>query len=627
MTNCVFITCNNKYIPKAVIALNYFCKINNEKNYDKAIIVTHSTNDMIELCEKYNIKLINIDLRNDFILLHKRPYGQKYPIECFYHFYAYKVLSDYKYLILLEPDIYTNKKMDINIDDVKYIAGGTDNDSLISDFITISRDYNKITKEFGKHNMKIKRIAGGLKIYNVKNLEKINFYEKIVYYYQKSIKIGAFRCGDDSLTTLYQLLNPEHVQVYPKKFQIFTNALATNNNIKRITFYHPEGSNKFWNNMEYKKNTIGYHLKNQMLEYIYNNYSLNFIKKYFFDIYRDISNVKIPFYYWNGEHNFGDCITPYFLNKYCDKKSYSFNFDSTTPKIISCGSIMRLCNENSIVYGAGIRDINQNIQPGNIELVRGPLTRKRLTDIGCYIYPNYGDPGLLLPLYFNPIMKKKYKLGIIPHVVHYKDIVNKYKYKDDVLIINLKTNNVEYVIKQILSCDKIISSSLHGLIVSDAYNIPNKWIKFDNKINGDDTKFYDYFSSVERQDRKYINCFNNKNIFSYDLDKLITKVNISFDIDKLKEKMFFDENGIKNYTKLQFSIITNNKINKKEWYAFKEHWDKIDNILVANQETYLKKSKITKARDLKTKDKIKLLSGHKLKNIIRSSGLYYVVSE
>ena len=54
---------------------------------------------------------------------------------------------------------------------------------------------------------------------------------------------------------------------------------------------------------------------------------------------------------------------------------------------------------------------------------------------------------------------------------------------------------------------KIVSSSLHGLIVSDAYKIPNVWIQFYNNIRGDNTKFYDYFKSVNRKDTSFINSF------------------------------------------------------------------------------------------------------------------------
>ena len=60
------------------------------------------------------------------------------------------------------------------------------------------------------------------------------------------------------------------------------------------------------------------------------------------------------------------------------------------------------------------------------------------------------------------------------------------------------------VIDQICSCEIIASSSLHGLIVPDAYNIPNCWITLSGKISGGLFKFYDYFSSVNRKDSEPI---------------------------------------------------------------------------------------------------------------------------
>ena len=157
------------------------------------------------------------------------------------------------------------------------------------------------------------------------------------------------------------------------------------------------------------------------------------------------------------------------------------------------------------------------------------------------------------------MIEKKYKLGIIPHFIHYTQVNEMYKNDDNILVINIINKDIELIINDMLRCEKIISSSLHGLIVSDAYNIPNKWIKFNNLIKGDDTKFYDYFKSVNRNDIEFIDCNNYKRIPDNVID-LINNVNISIDLNKLKDKMFFDKKGIKNYTKYLFNIC--NKMNK-----------------------------------------------------------------
>lgn len=61
----------------------------------------------------------------------------------------------------------------------------------------------------------------------------------------------------------------------------------------------------------------------------------------------------------------------------------------------------------------------------------------------------------------------------------------------------MTTNDIELKTNEILSCKKIVSSSLHGLIVAHAYGIPAIWQKFSDNIFGDDIKYIDYLESVK----------------------------------------------------------------------------------------------------------------------------------
>jgi len=132
--------------------------------------------------------------------------------------------------------------------------------------------------------------------------------------------------------------------------------------------------------------------------------------------------------------------------------------------------------------------------------VRGPLTRDYLLKNGVECPKVYGDPALLLPNYYQPSSyDKKFKIGLIPH---YRDknnvIIDKYRQEKEVFVLDVQRyGSFERFIDIVCSCELIISSSLHGLIISDAYGIPNVWVEFsEGKV--ENFKFEDYFLSVER---------------------------------------------------------------------------------------------------------------------------------
>lgn len=204
------------------------------------------------------------------------------------------------------------------------------------------------------------------------------------------------------------------------------------------------------------------------------------------------------------KNNFGDILNPIVVEYLTGKKTKRVA-TAYTKKIhlLGIGSILNRANKNSIVWGSGFIKDESFIMapPKKILAVRGPKTRKRLLELNIECPEIFGDPALLMSTIYNPKIEKKYKLGIIPHYVDFNDKRLKHLNDDSVLVIDICNPDPFRVIDQLLQCEKIASSSLHGLIVSDAYHIPNVWVRFSDKVVGGDFKFLDYFQSIDRATR------------------------------------------------------------------------------------------------------------------------------
>ena len=110
------------------------------------------------------------------------------------------------------------------------------------------------------------------------------------------------------------------------------------------------------------------------------------------------------------------------------------------------------------------------------------MTRFVLSQSGIECPDIYGDPAILLPQIYKPEKReKRYKVGIIPHLLDASyPLINYYRKSPDTTIFDLKNyESIEAFIDEINQCEVILSSSLHGCIISDAYNIPNHWIRFE----------------------------------------------------------------------------------------------------------------------------------------------------
>jgi hypothetical protein len=204
-------------------------------------------------------------------------------------------------------------------------------------------------------------------------------------------------------------------------------------------------------------------------------------------------------YWWHSTKvgiNFGDWIGPYIF-----KKLTGANPKRVRPKnpgreksFFTAGSIVHSirADDSAIVWGSGA--ISASIRfhrPLITHAVRGPKTREIFLDRGFSCPEVYGDPGMLMPFFFKPEMTKTKRVGIVPHYNDYEAAKDLFSDRGDMAIINVN-RNPEAVISDIASCEVIVSTSLHGLIIAHAYRIPAVRGVLTGNLAGGDFKFIDY---------------------------------------------------------------------------------------------------------------------------------------
>lgn len=212
-----------------------------------------------------------------------------------------------------------------------------------------------------------------------------------------------------------------------------------------------------------------------------------------------------------AKYNWGDDINIYFLEKITGRKvllvpEAIISKRISIPFYMCIGSIITFFRlNNGIIWGSGI--INQNQideikgRPMKICAVRGPKTRNLLLEKGMACPEIYGDPAMLLPFVYKKQLSKEYSLGIIPHFIDVDcGFVNNHRDEVGVKIIRVQdyTNWTDFI-DDICKCEMILSSSLHGLIISETYGVPNIWAKFGEYVEGWDFKFQDYYESIGKE--------------------------------------------------------------------------------------------------------------------------------
>lgn len=275
-----------------------------------------------------------------------------------------------------------------------------------------------------------------------------------------------------------------------------------------------------------------------------------------------MKNINV--FYWLDEPNFGDM-----LNYNICKNLFNVEILESTPQdceatfigsLLDCFLYKKIFKTNKSyiqnynkepvkIWGTGfIDDKNQRVKRKfnlpeiffrrmEIFALRGKYSKYRIESILQKQLGNIllADPGILAPKLIDYPVEKKYAYGIIPHHAELNmDIWEKFN-SSECKIIRFDNKNVIETIKEISECEFIFSSALHGLIVSDAFGIPNCKVIASDRLAGGLYKFYDYYSAYNISDFNLLNIESLKEI-TKTIKQMSLKYKIPFELILKKQE-------------------------------------------------------------------------------------------
>ncbi len=215
---------------------------------------------------------------------------------------------------------------------------------------------------------------------------------------------------------------------------------------------------------------------------------------------RRLSPEERPALWWmEGPHpgNFGDILNPYIVEKLTGRPP---RFVPRGKGILAIGSVIKFATDGTQVGGSGTPRMSDRLNPkAAYRAVRGPLTRQLVLESGGACPEVYGDPAWFLPALYRPSTDgRRATLGLIRHHANDEDL-HAGEGVRAISVIRAGYEGIEQFIDELCGCERVLTTSLHGLIVAHAYGIPARWCQVpdtEGGVPGDGTKFHDYMLSV-----------------------------------------------------------------------------------------------------------------------------------
>ncbi|MBW4657826.1 MAG: polysaccharide pyruvyl transferase family protein [Drouetiella hepatica Uher 2000/2452] len=242
--------------------------------------------------------------------------------------------------------------------------------------------------------------------------------------------------------------------------------------------------------------------------------------------------------------NLGDALSPILVSALSGLPIVHRHFDAPQKKLACVGTIGHALKNGEVhLWGTGVdkakHPIDRNLayyqKPPKtkfqVHALRGAFSAQAFQQQGIEVPAVYGDPVWFLPSLIQPAIEKRYELGVIVHLseleslnetANVREELIRYRVPEsiaaDVRIITTLSQPtfeaLEAKVEEITACKRIISTSLHGLVIAEAYQIPCAYFQIVG-AGGSFIQLKDQQARIEHRFRDFYSGLGLEQLFVY----------------------------------------------------------------------------------------------------------------
>jgi len=214
-----------------------------------------------------------------------------------------------------------------------------------------------------------------------------------------------------------------------------------------------------------------------------------------------------PVFYWQPprslrrpfvRHNVGDRLALELVERILARRGLTLaRYTGGARRVLSVGSVLHFASDGDVVWGTGVNAKAEaaplQARRLDVRAVRGPLTASRLKELGLDVPEIYGDPGILVSLVYPQERKPKRDYVVVPHFRE-----KWWRFFPHPTLSPAQAP--EPFLRKLVRARRVISSSLHGVVLAESYGIPAVWLE--NHSGEAPFKYHDYYLGTGRQPPK-----------------------------------------------------------------------------------------------------------------------------